>query len=338
MRNRKYTMKNTLLAVCLIAALMVAGCSTSNSSKNSTNNSPSSNTEDTTEVTESTDSKENESWNKEFDHELGTMKLTKKPEVIVAPYLEDALLTLGITPAAKWSYGELVQQYLEPYMTDVPRLDFAGGLNKEALLSFNPDLIVFYTSRMVEDDSYNQYTQISPTYVFDDGTVDWKKTLRLFGEMTDLSDKAEQAIEQYEQKVETAKALIKEEAEGKTFAIIRAKPKEIQLMDGTYYSGPIVYNDLGLTPHRLVKELSFDHAVSLSLELLPELDADYLFMLVQDDNSRKLLDEFQNSNLWKSLPAVKNGNVIEMPANYWMATGAIANTLKIDDVVNALTK
>lgn len=328
--------KHSLIAAGLIGALIISGCSSKEADQTGSKN----NLEATSPAVEASSppNEQDGAWNKAFKHELGTMKLTEKPVKIVAPYLEDSLITLGIQPAAKWAYGDLVQQYLEPYLADVPKLDFAGGLNKEALLSFNPDLIVFYTSRMVDEDAYRQYSQISPTYVFDDGTVDWKKTLRLLGDMTGLSDKAEQAIAQYEAKLQTAKEQIKKEAEGKTFAVIRAKPKEIQLMDGTYYSGPILYNDLGLTPHRLVKELSWDHAASLSLELLPQLDADYIFVLVQDDSSRKVLEEFQSSALWKGLPAVKNKKVIEMPANYWMATGAIANTLKMDDVVKALAK
>lgn len=328
--------KYSLIAAGLIGALIVSGCSSKETDQTGGKN----NSEATSQAVKvsSPPNEQERAWNKEFKHELGTMKLTEKPVNIVAPYLEDSLITLGIQPAAKWAYGDLIQQYLEPYLADVPKLDFAGGLNKEALLSFNPDLIVFYTSRMVDEDAYRQYNQISPTYVFEDGTVDWKKTLRLLGEMTGLSDKAEQAIGEYEAKLQTAKEKIKKEAEGKTFAVIRAKPKEIQLMDGTYYSGPILYNDLGLTPHRLVKELSWDHAAALSLEILPQLDADYIFVLVQDDSSRKVLEEFQGSALWKVLPAVKNKKVIEMPANYWMATGAIANTLKIDDVVKALAE
>jgi len=321
--------RRSFAAGCLTVALILSGCASGGKSPASTEpvtpiESPSQLTEDAQPAV--------------YEHVMGSITLNDHPKRIVAPYLEDALLTLGVEPAAKWAYGDLVQQYLEPYMPDVPRLDFAGGLNKEALMTFDPELVVLYTSRLADEDSYKQFSQIAPTYVFEDGTLDWKMTLRLFGDMLGRQDQAESAIAQYEAKAAEAREKLMPYTEGKTFAVVRAKPKEIQLMDGIYYSGPIMYEDLGLTPHSMVKELSWEHAVSLSLEVLPDLDTDYLFVLVQDDASRVLLDEFTDSILWKNLPAVKNGHVFEMPANYWMATGAIANNLKIDDVVHALTE
>ncbi|GAA3402906.1 ABC transporter substrate-binding protein [Paenibacillus hodogayensis] len=275
---------------------------------------------------------------REFKHALGTMKLTGQPKRIVAPYIEDALITLGIQPAAKWSLGDLVQDYLEPHLQGVPKLDFTGGLNNEALLSTNPDLIVLYTTNLAEKGAYEQYSKIAPTYVFNDATVDWKQTLKTLGDMTGTSDKAGKAIAAYDSKVANAKTKLQPFVKDKTFAVIRAKPKEIQLMDGSFYSGLVLYADLALTPHKLVKEWSWQRAQTLSLEKLPELDADYIFVLVQSETSRPLLEQFQSSPLWKNIPAVKNGHIYEMPSNYWMASGAIANTAKIDDVLKTLVK
>ncbi|NQX68241.1 ABC transporter substrate-binding protein [Paenibacillus alba] len=82
----------------------------------------------------------------------------------------------------------------------------------------------------------------------------------------------------------------------------------------------------------------WNRAQALSLEKLPDLDADYIFVLVQGKESKTLMAEYENSTLWKNLPAVKNGHVFEMPSNYWMASGAIAKTKKIDDVLSAIIK
>ncbi|WP_042159557.1 ABC transporter substrate-binding protein [Paenibacillus gorillae] len=314
-----------LAALSLI--LLISGCgSKANNNSLTPSASPDTGTESVSEP-------------KEFKHSLGSIQLTSTPQRIVAPYLEDTLLTLGIKPAAKWSYGELVQDYLEQDLKDVPKLDFSsGGLNKEALLATNPDLVVLYTTNMADEEAYKQFSAIAPTYVFEDATVDWKNTLEVIGEMTGTSAKAKQAILDYDNKVVQAKEQLKPYVENKTFAVIRVKPKEVQLMDGSYYSGLVLYSDLGLTPHKLVKELSWSRAQPLSLEILPQLDADYIFVLVQGEDSRALLTDYENSALWRNLPAVKNGHVFEMPSNYWMASGAIANTKKIDDVLNALVK
>jgi len=337
-----------ILPVIVAATLTLSGCGAGNSgekegtSPNSTDNQANSATgNNSTANNQSSNATPPASSNqpKEYEHSLGKIELSASPERIVAPYLEDALITLGIEPAAKWSLGDLVQDYLEPYLQNVPKLDFTGGgMNMEALLETNPGLVVLYTTNMVNEETYKQYSSIAPTYVFEDATVSWKETLRVLGDMTGTTNKAEQAIQDYDTKVAEAVKKLEPVATGKTFAVVRAKPKEIQLMDGSFYSGPVLYSDLGLTPHKLVKEWSWGHAVSLSLEKLPELDADYIFILVQGDAARPLLDEFQKSPLWQNLPAVKNGHAFEMPSNYWMASGAIANTKKIDDVLEALVK
>lgn len=276
--------------------------------------------------------------NRLFKDVIGDVLVPANPQRIVAPYVEDALVSLGVKPAMQWSLGELVQEYLQPDLQEVPRLDFMGGVNMEALLAVNPDLIVLYTKNLAADGGYEQFNKIAPTYAFDDATVDWKGTLRLLGEMLDKSDAAEQAIHNYEHKVEEAKEKLKSIVEGKTFAVIRVKPKEVLLMDGTYYSGPVLYGDLGLEPHPLVRELSWEFHQPLSLEMIPQLDADYLFLLVQGEAARDLAKEWTDSPIWQGLPAVQQGHVFEMDTSYWMASGAIANSMKIDDVLQAVLK
>jgi len=335
---RYFTRATQLILPAIVAAtLTLSGCGAVNSGEQEGNsaNGTTGNTSNSNAATPPASSNQP----KEYEHALGKIELSAPPERIVAPYLEDALITLGIEPAAKWSLGDLVQDYLEPYLQNVPKLDFTGGaMNMEALLEKNPGLVVLYTTNMADEEVYKQFSSIAPTYVFEDATVDWKNTLRVLGDMTGTIDKAEQAIQDYDNKVAEAVKKLEPVATGKTFAVVRAKPKEIQLMDGSFYSGPVLYSDLGLTPHKLVKEWSWKHAESLSLEKLPELDADYIFILVQGEAARPMLEEFKKSPLWQNLPAVKNGQALEMPSNYWMASGAIANTKKINDVVEALVK
>ncbi len=269
---------------------------------------------------------------------VGDVVIPVHPERIVAPYVEDALVALGVTPALQWSLGSYVQDYLQPYLEDVPFLDFTDGPNLEALLAADPDIIVLYTSNLAKDGGYEQFGKIAPTYAFEDATVSWKDTLHTLGDILGKQEEANAAIQAYEDKLEEAKAVLQPYTEGKTFAVIRVKPKEFLLMDGTYYSGPVLYDDLGLEPHPLIKELSWDYNYSFSLELLPDLDADYIFLLVQGEAARDKAVELRNSSLWQDLPAVKNNHVFEVDISYWMAAGAIAHGKKIDDVVKLITQ
>ncbi|WP_341279478.1 ABC transporter substrate-binding protein [Paenibacillus sp. FSL H8-0537] len=59
-------------------------------------------------------------------------------------------------------------------------------------------------------------------------------------------------------------------------------------------------------------------SASLSLEKLPELEADHLF-LMEDSSNLELTKEFESSAIWKNLKAVQNGHVYKEDTNLWIA-------------------
>ena len=89
-------------------------------------------------------------------------------------------------------------------------------------------------------------------------------------------------------------------------------------------SGAAMYEDLGLKVPEVVKEISASGESNwnaISLEKLVELNADHLFLINSDaaSGSASLSDA-----LWKSVPAVKAGNVYEFsPDESWLYTGAM---------------
>ncbi|MFF2481670.1 ABC transporter substrate-binding protein [Paenibacillus sp. NPDC058071] len=331
----KSTWRNSLFILCLIMLVSVLAACGGEKKENAVSETPANN-EQANVQGEATQKPSEEK--RQFKDVIGDVLVPANPQRIVAPYVEDALVMLGVKPTMQWSYGELVQEYLQPELKDVPKLDFTDGVNMESLVAANPDLIVLYTKNLAEEGAYEQFNKIAPTYAFEDATVDWKGTLRILGDMLGKSDTAEQAIQNYDHKVEEAKEKLKPFVEGKTFAVIRVKQKEVLLMDGTYYSGPVLYSDLGLQPHKMVKELSWEFHKPLSLEVIPQLDADYIFLLVQGEAARDKANELIDSPLWKGLPAVQQGHVFEMDNTHWMASGAIANGKKIDDVLKAVVQ
>jgi iron complex transport system substrate-binding protein len=55
-----------------------------------------------------------------------------------------------------------------------------------------------------------------------------------------------------------------------------------------------------------------------------------------DEGGKELAQEVMNRPIWKSLPAVKRGQVHEVNLDHWMTAGPIAYEKKLDDVVKAL--
>ncbi|WP_408893245.1 ABC transporter substrate-binding protein [Paenibacillus taichungensis] len=254
-------------------------------------------------------------------------------ERVFAPYLEDSLLTLGVKPVAQWASGTQGHVYLQDQLSGVPTLDFSSGLpSPEALMSYNPDFIILHTAQYAENGVYESYSKIAPTYVFTNASGDVEKSLQVIGDLLGKTAEAEKAIETYHAKVDDAKAKLAKVTEGKKAAIIRFAPRGISMMGGNYFSGYVVYQQLGLGKPTLVQT---ENSATVSTEVLPEIDADFIFTVEQGPGSMK---EMTDTKVWNSMPAVKAGHVYAVEPAPWLGGGLIAYGHVIDDTLKALTQ
>ncbi|RIE01650.1 ABC transporter substrate-binding protein [Cohnella faecalis] len=270
-----------------------------------------------------------------FQDELGhEVKLPAAPVRIFAPGLEDSLLVLGVTPVAQWANGNVVPAYLQERMASVPKADFAAGLpTPETVMSYAPDLIVLNNSYYAENGVYEKYAKIAPTYVFSNAATDIETSLRKLGELFGKSAEAETALEDYRSKVDQAKTKLAAAADGKKAVIIRFNARGMFLLGGDYYGGYVLAHDLGFGKIKLVEHES---SADLSLEILPELDADYIFLVNDSQTGNAFLKELTESALWKGMKQVKNGNVYEVQDESWLYGGLIASGNVIDETVRLL--
>lgn len=254
-------------------------------------------------------------------------------ERVFAPYLEDSLLTLGVKPVAQWASGTQGHVYLQDQLSGIPTLDFSSGLpSPEALMAYNPDFIILHTAQYAENGVYESYSKIAPTYVFTNASGDVEKSLQVIGDLLGKKAEAEKAIETYHAKVDDAKAKLAKVTEGKKAAIIRFAPRGISMMGGNYFSGYVVYQQLGLGKPALVQT---ENSATVSTEVLPEIDADFIFTVEQGPGSMK---EMTDTKVWNSMPAVKAGNVYAVEPAPWLGGGLIAYGHVIDDTLKALTQ
>ncbi|KGR76105.1 ABC transporter substrate-binding protein [Ureibacillus sinduriensis] len=265
--------------------------------------------------------------------------IPENPKRVLASYLEDPLVALGITPIAQWSLNEgaSIQGYLQDYLKDVDLINY--DLPFEEVQSFEPDLIIMDSPSMVEGGKYGQYSAIAPTYVIGaEMNNDWREELRTIGGIFAKEDKAEQVIADYETKAGEAKARIEEKIGKKSAAAIWLVGGSFFVVNKELSSGDVLYNDLGFEVPAVVAEISAsgeNNWNAVSLEKLVELDADYLFLVNSDGSESAALSD----SLWQSIPAVKAGNVYEFGADTsWLYTGAIANDQMIDDVLESVAK
>lgn len=257
---------------------------------------------------------------------------------VVAPFLEDFLVALGITPAvqsfhAKWGK----QDYLQ--LDDVPVFDItAEGV--ETLSQFKPDFIMLDRGfeRWIPNDALGQF---APTYLLLHPGEDWRMTLRKTAELLGKTDIVDDVIAQYRAKANEARKLLKRSARSQTVACLRISALAISLYAGPQqgYTGPILYGDLGLKPSAFVEQFTNrQRNAVLPLNELQLLDSDHLFIAfdkrhsIYEGEERAILD----SPTWRALEAVKNGCVYEVDFMAWMNYGVLSHHRKMNDVLNAL--
>lgn len=264
-----------------------------------------------------------------------------EPQRVIASYLEDHLVALGVKPAAQWSVPNGIQDYLqegEGGLEGVPTISY--NLPPEEVASFEPDLILIGSESSVQNDLYAQYSKIAPTYVLgDEVNADWRAALNKIGEVLGKDKEAKQALDAYEEKVKSTKEKLGDTVNGKSAAILWLTQKQFYMVDNTVASGAVVYGDLGINPPNLVNEIPEEARASwnpISLEKLAELDADYIFLVNSDTGQTA---ETLDTGLWQSIPAVKAGQVYEMDTNSsWLYSGSVAGTRVMDDLAAVLAK
>ncbi|WP_028560162.1 ABC transporter substrate-binding protein [Paenibacillus pinihumi] len=109
------------------------------------------------------------------------------------------------------------------------------------------------------------------------------------------------------------------------------------------FPGFTLYKALELPqPARIQEEVKKDPnlwAVPISLEVLPDYDADYVFVtLLNEDGTGERYDEIKASSIWKDLTAVKNNHVFEINMDTWLGYTPHDIEKQLKEAVDILTE
>lgn len=140
-------------------------------------------------------------------------------------------------------------------------------------------------------------------------------------------------IMEYEDKVQKARRILGKSVYGQSVAFLRISSIGITLYAGPEcgYTGPILYRDLGLTPHPLVWKIPLNQRKAhLTSDQLLQLDADHLFITFDKQHSIYEHEErtILKSSMWKNLRAVKSSCVYEVDFLTWMNYGILSHSKK----------
>lgn len=246
------------------------------------------------------------------------------------------LLVLGVKPVAA-ADDSLKNPFHEGRLDDI--VNIGKEPNAEAILKLDPDLILIFD--YIEDAQYEQLKKIAPVVRLKYGGGTPQDLLLEFGKITSKEAEAQQWIDSWNAKIAEVKPKIAEVVGDKTVSILQPYAKGIYAWgDKGGRGGEILYGDLGLKAPEIIRTTLIDgegFGGDLSLELLPEYAGDYIFTSNWgwDDGDAGVV---YNSEVWKSLPAVKNNQVYFIDEKGSFYNDPISLEAQLDFITKSLLK
>ncbi|WP_138754528.1 ABC transporter substrate-binding protein [Paenibacillus sinopodophylli] len=286
-------------------------------------------------------------------HNFGTTDIPANPKRIASINLEDMLLTLDVplvlaTPILRQDY---LNSDLEQQGAKIE--SFTDELNFEAVIAADPDLII--ASSLLGEEVYSKLSSIAPTIAYN--RSNWRTSIVQIGEALNLDERAQQVLSDQEAFIAAAKQEVSQLiGEQPTAAFLRMQEKDARLFLPSILSSTtpmssyvsIVYEGLGWQADPFTLELQKANPdkqnASISLEVLPEVSAEHLFVVTlssdgSDENLQKTLDNLlalEDTAVWGSIPAVIKGNVHVLNMKNWLIEGPKAEQAKLNELIKVL--
>ena len=305
-------MKKRGLFLCsvLILSLALAGCAGSNTASNE------------------------EASTQTIDTVMGEIEVPKNPERVVVNWYIGYALSLDVNVVGYSAWAQETMPFYDKFSPDAKLENWAA----EDIMAVEPDLIITYDAQ-----DYEKFNKIAPVLVIPEGEVTSAERLRIIGTATGKEAEAEALITTFEEKLAVAKAeLQSEKYEGKTFSILEDWGPSGDWNGIAYETGSrggtLVYDYLELKmPEKLEQliEKTGEGRATLSYEVAHEYFGDYIFWFQQEGKE----SEYAKTDIWKSIPAVAEGRVAEIPGEnlgLFFYDDIESLTAQLDYTVNAI--
>ncbi len=329
-------MKKHLLA-CLAMFLIVltlAACGTANQSSNGQaaegNQAATATPEATSQATDN-----NQEGTRLYKHALGETEIPANPKRVVTLQYVSQMLSVGVKPIGAVDY------LLDSESPEFQGIESIGSdpVNYEKILELQPDLII---AADLEQEDYDRLTKIAPTVSVPWMDYDVFGHVEAIGDILNRQEEAAAWKSAFDEKIAVAREkVIGAIGENKTVAIYRIDPKEFYVY-GVRNIGFTLYKALGLQPPAAVQaEIDKDAnlwAIPISLEVLPQYDADYVFLTkIDNDETDQRFKEMEAGSIWKNLTSVKNDHVFPISMDTWLGYTPHDIEIQLDEAVKLLT-
>ncbi|MBH8553054.1 iron-siderophore ABC transporter substrate-binding protein [Nostocaceae cyanobacterium CENA357] len=273
-------------------------------------------------------------------HALGETRIPVNPQRIIVLNdvgLLDPVLSLGIKPIGTVSYFPeydfLFRGVTNDEAAGIEIVGVGNQPNLEKVLLLKPDLILM---REYQKSTYKQLSAIAPTVVVDLPGLNYsfKENLRFIAQVLGESEKAEQVIAQYYERVKKLQNLMGERLKEIEVSVINLFGESLiaTYSDNETYNQ--VFQDIGIRLIPTLVNQKEDTLVS-SIEVLKKYDADILFVM---NDTQELAQTFFKNPLLTTLKAAQNNQVYEVQVNRWWTFGFFGVNKLLDDLFKYLNQ
>ncbi|ESA35144.1 periplasmic binding protein [Leptolyngbya sp. Heron Island J] len=272
---------------------------------------------------------------KTVGHALGQVEIPLQPQRIVVldaigSFYIDALSSLGIQPVGVTRCADCIAlNYFDEFLQDVPSVGNDSRPSLETILGLEPDLILGYSWQR---NFYPRLSEIAPTVIMDifsEGN-DFKRNFRYLAEILGKSNQAEVVLANYDAQIQEFRQQMGDKLKNKTVSLFSFWGSAVHVYGPDILAYAQVLRDAGIQFIPAYEDLGSNH-LRLSLESLPNWDADFLFLDLFYKEEFESIDSLSlfTEPLWSSLNAVQKDQVY---VTNWYGGGPVMANQVIDDL------
>lgn len=232
----------------------------------------------------------------------------------------DVMLALGLKPVGTISgRGQAsTPRYLGDKPAGIPIVGTVSQPTVEKIIELGPDLIL--AGSLADEQVLAQLSAVAPTVNTAKAGEDWKTLTARIATALNQEAAGKDWLAKYDQKVKEIKSKLGAHA-GAEVSVVRWNPA------GPIYMGPHLFTsqvlaELGLKrpAHQYKLPDGQAHSPALSLEMLNQLDGDWLFLGTLNPDGDAAMKTAMETPAFRQLNVVKNNRVVLVDGTAWSSS------------------
>jgi ABC-type Fe3+-hydroxamate transport system substrate-binding protein len=246
------------------------------------------------------------------------------------------MLTLGLMPCAAVT-NEWVSAHYDLSRQKEACHQLYWGMTYERRLDLlraaRPDVIIAPTMGIIERDELHG---IAPLIEIPWQGISWKQHFAMIAELTGQTEKAKAWMHVFENKLEPLRLeLARCMNKQATVALINVRADSLLVYASEYMGAELLYNLLELAPPPFVADMRQKSVMNLPItnDQLPLVDADYMFIAVENNAAARLrFEEMRSVPQWNVMKAVSSRRAYQVDMAKWYGYAPAALDAQLDEV------